>query len=49
MKEVRIGNNLVGKDNPTYVIAEVGINHNEYSHSTKLNEATVKSLSADFN
>ena len=28
MKEVRIGNNLVGKDNPTYVIAEVGINHN---------------------
>ena len=30
-------------------LIEVGINHNEYSHSTKLNEATVKSLSADFN
>ena len=28
---------------------EVGIDHDEYSHSTKLNEATVKSLSADFN
>ncbi|MDC3035827.1 DUF3501 family protein [Candidatus Pelagibacter sp.] len=28
---------------------EVGIDHNEYSHSTKLNDATVKSLSADFN
>ena len=30
-------------------LIEIGINHNEYSHSTKLNEATVKSLSADFN
>ena len=28
---------------------EVGIDHDEYSHSTKLNDATVKSLSADFN
>ena len=28
---------------------EIGINHEEYSHSTKLNETTVKSLSADFN
>ena len=30
-------------------IIEVGIDHNEYSHSTKLNDLTVKSLSADFN
>ena len=28
---------------------EIGINHNEYTHSTKLNENTVRSLSADFN
>ena len=27
---------------------EIGIDHNEYSHSTKLNDVTVKSLSADF-
>ena len=26
---------------------EIGINHNEYSHTTKLNELTVKSLSED--
>ena len=28
---------------------EIGIDHSEYSHSTKFNDATVKSLSADFN
>ena len=28
-------------------LIEVGIDHNEYSHSTKLNDKTVKSLSAD--
>ena len=28
-------------------LIELGIDHNEYSHSTKLNDATVKSLSAD--
>ena len=28
---------------------EIGINHKEYSHTTKLSEATVKSLIADFN
>ena len=28
---------------------EIGIDHVEYSHTTKLNEITVKSLSADFN
>jgi hypothetical protein len=30
-------------------LIEIGIDHDEYSHSTKLNDATVKSLSADFN
>ena len=28
---------------------EIGIDHSEYSHSSKLNNATVKSLSNDFN
>jgi hypothetical protein len=28
---------------------ELGINHNQYSHTTILNDLTVKSLSADFN
>ena len=28
-------------------LIELGIDHNEYSHSTRLNDATVKSLSAD--
>ena len=27
---------------------EIGINHNEYSHTTKLTEKAIKSLSADF-
>ena len=31
----------------TNSLIELGIDHNEYSHSTKLNDATVKSLSAD--
>ena len=30
-------------------LIEVGIDHNEYSHSTKLNDVTIKSLAADFN
>ena len=30
-------------------LIKVGIDHDEYSHSTKLNDATVKSLSVDFN
>tara|TARA_B100000035_G_scaffold283506_1_gene265758 strand:- start:605 stop:1036 length:432 start_codon:yes stop_codon:yes gene_type:complete len=29
-------------------LIEVGIDHNEYSHSTKLHNTTVKSLSTDF-
>jgi hypothetical protein len=34
------------KSNSTTI--ELGIDHNEYSHSTKLTEETIKSLSADF-
>ena len=30
-------------------VVEIGINHKEYSHTTKLSDLTVKSLSADFN
>ena len=30
-------------------LVELGIDHAEYSHSTKLNDVTVKSLSKDFN
>ena len=30
-------------------LIEIGISHNEYSHSTKLNKNTINSLSADFN
>jgi hypothetical protein len=28
---------------------EIGINHKDYSHTTKLSDETIKSLSADFN
>jgi hypothetical protein len=35
------------KSNPSLI--ELGIDHNEYSHIVKLNEDTIKSLSADFN
>ena len=28
---------------------ELGINHDEYSHSTKLNEETITALVSDFN
>ncbi len=35
------------KLNPSKI--EIGIDHNEYSHSTKLNDETVKSLLSDFN
>ena len=30
-------------------LIELGIDHNEYSHTAKLNDNTIKSLSADFN
>jgi len=28
MKTIRIGNRVIGDDEPTYIIAEIGINHN---------------------
>ena len=28
MPEIKIGDRLVGDDHPTYVIAEIGVNHN---------------------
>ena len=31
------------------VSIELGIDHKEYSHSTKLSESTIKTLSSDFN
>ena len=40
--------NQIEKFKSNLSIIEVGINHKEYSHSTKLNEQTIKSLSADF-
>ena len=40
--------NQIEKFKSNLSIIEIGINHNEYSHSTKLNEQTIKSLSADF-
>ena len=27
-QELKIGNHIIGKGHPTYVIAEIGINHN---------------------
>ena len=28
MPEIKIGDRIVGDDHPTYVIAEIGVNHN---------------------
>ena len=39
----------IGKFKLNSSLIELGIDHVEYSHSTKLSELTVKSLSADFN
>ena len=41
-------NNQIEKFKSNFSIIEIGINHNEYSHSTRLSEQTIKSLSADF-
>ncbi|MFH0736302.1 MAG: N-acetylneuraminate synthase family protein [bacterium] len=35
MKEVKIGNRLVGNGHPTYIIAEIGINHNGSMENVK--------------
>ena len=49
MKNFKIGNRIVGENHEPLIISEIGINHKEYSHTTQLNEDTIKSLSADFN
>jgi hypothetical protein len=43
----KFNDNQVAKFKNTLKI-EIGINHKEYSHTTKFMEATIKSLSADF-
>lgn len=41
--------NQVSKFKGNNVSIELGIDHKEYSHSTKLSESTIKALSSDFN
>ena len=48
MNSFKIGNIKVGENCPPLVIVELGINHKEYTHLTKLTENNIKSLSADF-
>ena len=36
-------------DSDVSIITSIGIDHTEYSHMTKLTDAAIKSLSADFN
>ena len=45
----KFNDNQIKKFKSNSSLIEVGIDHNEYSHSTKLSDVTVKSLSADFN
>ena len=49
MSNFRIGSRKIGLNHKPMLIAELGINHIEYSHTTKLTDITLKSLSADFN
>ena len=41
--------NQIAKFKGNNVSIELGIDHKEYSHSTKLTEGTIKALSSDFN
>ena len=41
--------NQISKFKGNNVSVELGIDHKEYSHSTKLSESTIKALSSDFN
>tara|TARA_Y100000741_G_scaffold86811_1_gene64086 strand:- start:866 stop:1465 length:600 start_codon:yes stop_codon:yes gene_type:complete len=45
----KFNNEQIEKFKSNSLNVEIGIDHNEYSHTTKLTEDTVKSLSADFN
>jgi len=44
----RFNDEQIKKFKSNFLLIEIGIDHKEYSHSTKLNDVTVKSLSADF-
>ena len=44
----RLNDEQIKKFKSKISLIEIGIDHKEYSHSTKLNDITVKSLSADF-
>jgi len=44
----KFSNDQINKFKSKNLSIELGINHKEYSHSTKLNEDNIKSLSADF-
>ena len=44
----KINDNQIAKFKSGDSIIEIGINHKEYSHTTKLTDQNVKSLSADF-
>ena len=45
----KLNEEQIQKFNSGQTQIEIGINHDEYSHSTKLNDETIKSLSRDFN
>ena len=45
----KLNDEQISKFKSSSSIIEIGIDHEEYSHSAKLNESTIKSLSADFN
>ena len=44
----KFNNEQIEKFKSSSLNVEIGIDHNEYSHTTKLTEITVKSLSADY-
>ena len=44
----KFNTNQIEKFNNDSSSIEIGIDHGEYSHTTKLNEKTIKSLLADF-
>ena len=45
----KFNDNQIKKFKSNSSMIEIGIDHNEYNHLTKLNELTIKSLSTDFN
>ena len=45
----KFNNEQIEKFKSSSLNVEIGIDHNEYSHTTKLSDVTLKSLSADFN